>query len=49
MAALTPEGQQMLCTQPMDEGEPGTVLRVFETLLAFRGANPPTVGPQHHR
>jgi hypothetical protein len=49
MAALTSEGQQMLCTQPMDEGEPGTVLRVFETLLAFRGDNTPTVGPQHHR
>jgi hypothetical protein len=48
MAALTPEGQQMLCTQPMDDGEPGPVLRAFETLLAFRGDNIPTVSLQHH-
>jgi hypothetical protein len=48
MAALTPAGQQMLCTQPMDDGEPDTVLRAFATLLAFRGDNTPTVSPQHH-
>lgn len=46
MAALTPEGQQKLCTQPMDAGEPGTVVRAFEMLLAFRGDTPPTVSPQ---
>jgi hypothetical protein len=48
MAALTPEGQQMLGTQPMDDGEPSTVLRAFETLLAFIGDHTPTVSPQHH-
>ena len=38
----------MLCTQPMDDGEPGTVLRAFKTLLAFIGDNTPTVSPQQH-
>jgi hypothetical protein len=49
VAALTPEDQQMLSTQPMDNGESGTVVRAFETLLAFLGDNTPTVSPQHHR
>ena len=48
MAALTPEDQQILSTQPIDDGEPGTVLRDFETLLAFIGDNTPTVSPKHH-
>jgi hypothetical protein len=47
MAALTPEGQQMLCTQPMDDGESGAVLRDFEPLLAFRGDNTPPVSPKY--
>jgi hypothetical protein len=47
MAALTPEGQQMLCTQPMDDGESGTVLRDCEPLLAFRGDNTPPVSPKY--
>ncbi len=48
MAELTPEDQQILCTQAIDDGEPGTVLRDFETLLAFIGDNTPTVSPKHH-
>ena len=48
MAELTPEDQQILCTQAIDVGEPGTVLRDFETLLAFIGDNTPTVSPKHH-
>ena len=47
MAELTPEGQQMLCTQPMDDGESGTVLRDFEPLLAFIGDNTPPVSSKY--
>jgi hypothetical protein len=47
VAALTPEGQQRLSTQPINDGEPGTVVRDFETLLAFMGDNTPTVSPKH--
>jgi hypothetical protein len=47
MAELTPEGQPMLGTQPMDDGEAGTVLRDFEPLLAFIGDNTPPVSPQY--
>ena len=47
MAALTPEGQQRLSTQSINDGEPGTVVRDFETLLAFIGDNTPTVSPKH--
>ena len=47
MAELTPEGQQMLCTQPMDDGESGTVLRDFEPLLAFIGDNTPPVSTKY--
>ncbi len=49
MAALTPEDQRMLSTQPMDNGEPGTVVRDFETLLVFLGDSTPTVNSKHHR
>jgi len=49
VAALTPEDQRMLSTQPLDNGEPGTVVRDFETLLVFLGDNTPTVNSKHHR
>jgi len=48
VAALTPEDQQRLSTQPIDDGEPGTVVRACETLLAFIGDNTPTVSPKYH-
>ena len=47
MGELPPEGQQMLCTQPMDDGESGTMVRDFEPLLAFIGDNTPPVGPKY--
>ena len=47
MAALTPEDQQRLSTQPIDDGEPGTVVRACETLLACIGDNTPTVSPKY--
>jgi hypothetical protein len=37
----------MLCTQPMDDGESGSVLRDFEPLLAFIGDNTPPVRPKY--
>jgi len=48
MAELAPEHQQILSTQPIDNGKPSTVLRDFETLLAFIGDNTPTVSPKNH-
>lgn len=48
MAKLAPAHQQILNAQSIDGDQPGTVLRDFETLLAFIGDKTPTVSPKNH-
>lgn len=47
MGSLTPAQQQILTSQMIDENQPGTILRDFETLLAVIGDKGTAVGQKH--
>jgi len=48
MVTLAPADQQTLNDQPIDGDQPGTVLRDFETVLAFIDDHITTVSPKHN-